>query len=97
VGNKAPSRVVNLDAVTLWIVAGGVAHIMKGGEPLTALCGRDQWHKAAVVALDNPARVCSSCRESFKLFPDRRPRLADVQPVRRRQLALPGWFEEELS
>jgi len=95
-GNKRPSREVNLDAVTLWIVAGGISHIMKSGEPLTALCGRDRWTKAAVMA-HNPDRVCASCRESFRLFPDRRPRLRDVKPVRGRQLALPGWWEEELK
>jgi hypothetical protein len=87
-GNKAPSRVVNLEGVTLWIVANGVSHILKSGEPLRALCGKADWHKAAVTA-EKPSRVCASCRESWKLFPYRRPRLQDVQPVEERQLGFP--------
>ena len=82
-----PKPAPTLDAVTLWIVANGIAHIMKSGEPLTALCRRDQWRKAAVVALDKPARVCADCRWMFNNSPTSRPRLRDVQPMVERQLA----------
>jgi hypothetical protein len=96
-----------LDAVAIWIVAGGVAHVLASAEPLRALCGRDQWTKAALTetlwitsktgktkrAL--PRRVCAACRSAYNNFPPRRPRLQDIQPTVERQLAFAGdWGDE---
>jgi hypothetical protein len=77
-----------LDAVTHWIVARGIAHVMTSGEPLRAICGRDRWFKAAVTAeLLEPRKICMLCRRMYEMFPNRRPRLRDVQPGYDRQLA----------
>jgi hypothetical protein len=97
-----------LDAVPLWIISSGIAHVMTSAEPLRAQCGRDTWKKAAVIksmfrtstttgkiTCVIPRRICAECRRLFTGYPTRRPRLQDVQPAVERQLAFGGdWGDE---
>ena len=85
-----------LDAVALWIVANGVAHVLTSAEPLRAICGRLAWRKAAVTSeLVDRQRICVECRRQYETWPHRRPRLQDIQPTVERQLAFTGDWSDE--